>query len=118
MFSALKATSSSCSIISCSARRVYHSTSKSLKASIEGPSQSTKSTIDVAVGSVPKSTPGEAVATTSAVSPKSGFGTWIKENPFVFQLGVGTAKTSAADIVAQVVAERKSWDEIDWKRNG
>ena len=35
----------------------------------------------------------------------------------MFQLGVATVKTSAADIVAQVVAERKSFDEIDWKRN-
>ena len=42
----------------------------------------------------------------------------MRENPFLFQLGIATGKTSAADIVAQVVAERKSFDEIDWKRNG
>mmetsp|Transcript_41745 Transcript_41745/g.97755 ORF Transcript_41745/g.97755 Transcript_41745/m.97755 type:complete len:264 (-) Transcript_41745:237-1028(-) len=41
-----------------------------------------------------------------------------KRNPFLFQLGVATAKTSAADIMAQVVAEGKKWNEIDWKRNG
>lgn len=41
-----------------------------------------------------------------------------KTNPFAFQLLVATGKTSAADIVVQVVAERKKWDEIDWKRNG
>lgn len=40
-----------------------------------------------------------------------------KEHPFLFQLGVATTKTSAADLVCQVVAERKKWDEIDWKRN-
>jgi hypothetical protein len=42
----------------------------------------------------------------------------MKENPFLFQLGIATTKTSGADILAQVVAEGKSFDEIDWKRNG
>jgi hypothetical protein len=42
---------------------------------------------------------------------------WAKENPFLFQLGVATVKTSAADLVAQMVAERKSLQEVDWKRN-
>lgn len=41
-----------------------------------------------------------------------------KTHPFAFQLLVATGKTSAADLVVQVVAERKKWDEIDWKRNG
>lgn len=41
-----------------------------------------------------------------------------KTNPFAFQLMVATGKTSAADIVVQVVAEKKKFDEIDWKRNG
>lgn len=40
-----------------------------------------------------------------------------KEYPFLFQLAVATGKTSAADLVCQVVAEKKKWDEIDWKRN-
>lgn len=31
---------------------------------------------------------------------------------------VATAKTAAADIMCQVVAEGKSFSEIDWKRNG
>lgn len=42
---------------------------------------------------------------------------FAKENPFLFQLGVGTAKTCAADLVAQVVGERKSLSEVDWRRN-
>eukprot|EP00934_Nitzschia_sp_Nitz4_P005514 Nitzschia sp. Nitz4//scaffold54_size114964//47880//48596//NITZ4_003848-RA/size114964-processed-gene-0.185-mRNA-1//-1//CDS//3329554342//5504//frame0 len=50
-------------------------------------------------------------------SAETGIGAFAKENPFIFQLGVATAKTAAADIVAQVVAERKSFSEIDWKRN-
>ena len=41
-----------------------------------------------------------------------------KNHPFVFQLGVATAKTSAADLMVQVVAERKSLSEVDWRRNG
>ena len=49
---------------------------------------------------------------------KGGVMNFPKDHPFLFQLGVATAKTSAADLVCQVVAERKKWDEIDWKRNG
>ncbi len=41
-----------------------------------------------------------------------------KTHPFAFQLLVATGKTSAADLVVQVIAERKKWNEIDWKRNG
>ena len=41
-----------------------------------------------------------------------------KTHPFAFQLLVATGKTSAADLVVQVVAEKKKWNEIDWKRNG
>lgn len=43
---------------------------------------------------------------------------FAKDNPFMFQLGVATAKTSAADLVVQLVAEGKSMSEVDWKRNG
>lgn len=53
-------------------------------------------------------------ASTAASSSKS----FAEKNPFVFQLGVATVKTAAADLMAQVVAEGKSFDEIDWKRNG
>lgn len=43
---------------------------------------------------------------------------FAKRNPFAFQLMIATGKTSAADLMVQVVAERKKIDEIDWKRNG
>eukprot|EP00440_Ansanella_granifera_P020149 gb/GFBE01021889.1/.p1 GENE.gb/GFBE01021889.1/~~gb/GFBE01021889.1/.p1 ORF type:complete len:241 (+),score=52.90 gb/GFBE01021889.1/:1-723(+) len=39
-------------------------------------------------------------------------------HPFAFQLVVATAKTSAADLMTQVVVEKKSLTEVDWKRNG
>lgn len=42
---------------------------------------------------------------------------FAERNPFVFQLGVATAKTSAADIMVQVVVDKKKWNEIDYKRN-
>ena len=58
----------------------------------------------------------------SSVSNESSLITTItsfpKTNPFAFQLLVATGKTSAADIVVQIVAEKKKFDEIDWKRNG
>jgi len=41
-----------------------------------------------------------------------------KKHPFAFQLFVATAKTSAADLVCQMVAEGKQFSEIDWQRNG
>merc|ERR1711939_851863 len=41
-----------------------------------------------------------------------------KAQPFVFNLGVAAAKTSAADMMTQTVVEKKSFpNEIDWKRN-
>lgn len=40
-----------------------------------------------------------------------------KEHPFAFQLAIATGKTSAADLMCQMVAERKSLNEVDWKRN-
>mmetsp|Transcript_24217 Transcript_24217/g.35881 ORF Transcript_24217/g.35881 Transcript_24217/m.35881 type:complete len:250 (-) Transcript_24217:156-905(-) len=43
---------------------------------------------------------------------------FAKRHPFLFQLGVSTCKTMGADIMAQTVAEGKSFNEIDWKRNG
>lgn len=42
---------------------------------------------------------------------------FAEKNPFIFQLGVATAKTSAADIMVQVVVDKKKWNEIDYKRN-
>lgn len=52
----------------------------------------------------------------SATQP-SKIASFPKDNPFAFQLIVATAKTSAADLVAQIVAEKKKLNEIDWKRN-
>jgi len=54
-------------------------------------------------------------ATESSISTIRNF---PKTNPFAFQLIIATGKTSAADIVCQVVAEGKKPSEIDWKRNG
>lgn len=51
-------------------------------------------------------------------SSSSSSSSWVKENPFKFQLAVATAKTSAADLMVQLGPERKSWQDIDWKRNG
>ncbi|KAL7471510.1 hypothetical protein ACHAXS_011795 [Conticribra weissflogii] len=42
---------------------------------------------------------------------------FAERNPFLFQLGVATAKTSAADVMVQVVVEKKKIDELDLKRN-
>eukprot|EP00559_Dactyliosolen_fragilissimus_P005994 CAMPEP_0184865758 /NCGR_PEP_ID=MMETSP0580-20130426/18931_1 /TAXON_ID=1118495 /ORGANISM="Dactyliosolen fragilissimus" /LENGTH=229 /DNA_ID=CAMNT_0027365069 /DNA_START=218 /DNA_END=907 /DNA_ORIENTATION=+ len=53
-------------------------------------------------------------STTATTSSKN----FAKDHPFVFQLIIATAKTSAADIMTQTVLERKKFNEIDWKRNG
>jgi len=39
-------------------------------------------------------------------------------HPFGFQLMVATGKTSAADLMTQMVVEKKSLSDVDWKRNG
>ncbi|CAB9529475.1 Mpv17 / PMP22 family [Seminavis robusta] len=93
---------SSSLLLATASRRVYHSTAKSLKASVDT-TTTTKA----------------KVVTEAAVEKTSGgIASFPKEHPFAFQLMVATGKTSAADLVCQVVAERKSWNEIDWKRNG
>jgi len=63
-----------------------------------------------------KQSAGEAAGSTKEAA--GGVASFAKRNPFAFQLIVATGKTSAADIMAQVVAEKKSFSEIDWKRNG
>jgi hypothetical protein len=55
---------------------------------------------------------------TSSTSSSNPITSFPKDHPFAFQLLVATGKTAAADIVVQVVAEKKQWNEIDWKRNG
>eukprot|EP00531_Pseudo-nitzschia_arenysensis_P007887 CAMPEP_0116141474 /NCGR_PEP_ID=MMETSP0329-20121206/14401_1 /TAXON_ID=697910 /ORGANISM="Pseudo-nitzschia arenysensis, Strain B593" /LENGTH=253 /DNA_ID=CAMNT_0003636659 /DNA_START=128 /DNA_END=889 /DNA_ORIENTATION=- len=83
------------SIASTASRRVYQNSIRSFKNSVKAPNA-------------------EKAAAKTAKTESTSF---AKENPFVFQLGVATAKTSAADLVAQIVAEQKSLDEVDWKRN-
>ncbi|GMH79182.1 hypothetical protein TrST_g6978 [Triparma strigata] len=56
-----------------------------------------------------------AAAAAGAVVEKESF---AKANPFAFQVMVATVKTSAADLLCQVVAEKKKFSEVDWKRNG
>jgi hypothetical protein len=56
--------------------------------------------------------------TTAEAATKGGITSFPRDHPFAFQLIVATTKTSVADLLCQVVAERKSWNEIDWKRNG
>ncbi|KAL3811060.1 hypothetical protein ACHAXA_004571 [Cyclostephanos tholiformis] len=38
-------------------------------------------------------------------------------HPLAFGVGVSTIKTSASDLLVQVVVEKKSVDDVDWKRN-
>eukprot|EP00594_Rhizosolenia_setigera_P010565 CAMPEP_0178978212 /NCGR_PEP_ID=MMETSP0789-20121207/25008_1 /TAXON_ID=3005 /ORGANISM="Rhizosolenia setigera, Strain CCMP 1694" /LENGTH=271 /DNA_ID=CAMNT_0020667875 /DNA_START=39 /DNA_END=854 /DNA_ORIENTATION=- len=58
------------------------------------------------------------VVSEAAASTEGGLLAFPKNHPFLFQLMVATGKTSAADVVCQVVAEKKKFSEIDWKRNG
>lgn len=52
------------------------------------------------------------------VATSGGLLAFPKNHPFAFQLMVATAKTAAADLMVQMVAEKKSFAEVDWKRNG
>ena len=104
---------SATSMISAASRRVYHSTAKSFKASVDGTSAAAKQAAKVSSESAAK-----PAAEASATASKGGITSFPKDHPFAFQLMVATGKTSAADLMCQTVAERKSWDEIDWRRNG
>lgn len=66
----------------------------------------------------PHNSPSSTSFSSSAASSGISLASFPKTHPFAFQLLVATGKTSAADLVVQVVAERKKFDEIDWKRNG
>ena len=59
-----------------------------------------------------------AQTVTSNVSNARGILSFPKENPFTFQMIVATGKTMAADLMVQMVAEGKTLEEVDWKRNG
>lgn len=88
-------------------RRVLHSSGKSQRASVPGENM-------VKVRSSTKS----ATELTKRNASTAVTGSFAKRNPFLFQLGVATGKTMAADLMTQTVAEGKSLKEIDWKRNG
>jgi hypothetical protein len=56
----------------------------------------------------------------TSTTSSSGMGilSFPKDNPFTFQMIVATGKTMAADLMVQMVAEGKTLEEVDWKRNG
>lgn len=97
------------SIASTASRRVYHSSIRSLKASVNGGAKTKTPSATT--------TTEKAAAEATKVAEASSSSSFVKDNPFVFQLGVATCKTSAADLLAQMVAEKKSLNEVDWKRN-
>lgn len=66
--------------------------------------------------STPKSS--SVTPPTPTTSGQNAILSFPKTNPFAFQLMVATTKTSVADVLVQVVAEKKKWNEIDWRRNG
>ena len=92
-------------------RRTFTRSAKLLKASVEATSKQSTS------GAGTKMAAADAVAAESS-SMFSRIASFPKENPFAFQLIIATGKTSAADLMTQMVAERKSLSEVDWKRNG
>ena len=109
---------SATSMISTASRRVYHSTTKSFKASVDNSSSSTASKQAAKVSSESAAKPAAEATAETAATKGGGITSFPKDHPFAFQLMVATGKTSAADLMCQVVAERKKWEEIDWKRNG
>lgn len=60
----------------------------------------------------------ETTTVTTTTTGSSNWKTFPKRYPFVFQLIVATIKTVAADLTTQIVAEGKTFNDIDWKRNG
>jgi len=54
---------------------------------------------------------------TSSSSSTTSTLSFAEKNPFQFQIGIATLKTSAADLLTQTVAEKKSFSDIDWRRN-
>jgi hypothetical protein len=84
-------------------RRALHETTQLFKAATDAAKAAPKPP-------VPKP-PVESSSTSKIMS-------FPKDHPFAFQLMVATTKTAVADLMVQVVAEGKSFSEIDWKRNG
>jgi hypothetical protein len=54
---------------------------------------------------------------TKPEKPANGVLALAQSHPFAFQVGVATVKTMGADLMAQMVVEKKSFSEVDWKRN-
>ena len=59
-----------------------------------------------------------STANAPAAKAPSGFLQWCAANPIKFGVSVATVKTAAADLLTQKAIEGKSWDHIDWRRNG
>ena len=84
------------------ARRAFTKSPNNLKASVDVAKSATKPAA-------------KAVTEPSAASKILSF---PKDHPFAFQMIVATAKTAAADLMIQMVAEGKKLSEVDWRRNG
>ena len=64
-----------------------------------------------------RSTNTNANKTSTPPNPPSEAKSFAERHPFALQLGVATAKTSAADAMVQVVVEKKTLEDIDYRRN-
>lgn len=109
MLALQRSTTAAGPLLMTASRRAYVHSTKAVKASIDA---STKHSTSAKMA---------AQATASVQASSSAFArlaAFPKENPFTFQLIVATTKTSAADLMTQMVAEQKSLSEVDWKRNG
>jgi len=86
-------------LLMAASRRAFSRSAKSLKASVEASAK-------------------EVSAPVEKLSMFGRMAAFPRESPFAFQLIIATGKTSAADLMTQMVAEGKSLNEVDWKRNG
>jgi hypothetical protein len=77
-----------------------------------------KAAVDKLTKPLPPKNDGKAAAAAAAEAGSGGILAFPKNHPFVFQLIVATLKTTAADLMTQLVAEGKSFSEVDWRRNG
>lgn len=98
-------------MIGTASRRCYNSSLKSFKSSVERTTTTSKTVSENVIAKPP-------AVKLAVEASKGGIMAFPKTHPFAFQLMIATVKTSAADLLCQVVAEGKSWKEIDWRRNG
>eukprot|EP00962_Isochrysis_galbana_P035118 scaffold11990_cov107-Isochrysis_galbana.AAC.7 len=61
--------------------------------------------------------PSAAVPAAAEAAPGFSYLAFAKAYPFTNNVLIATVKTSAADLVAQCVIERKPVTQIDWQRN-